>query len=607
MAVTIANQTTHTDFGVTSTSFSHTSSGTNPCLILVVTFSDDAGGVTASGSGATFNGDNLAFIGGTDASVTDAGSGTRLHTEIWGLLNPDEGTFTCQFSFANEVAPLSIAIQAYTLAGVDGTTPIGTGVKATGTDDTPTVDATSQTDGLVIDALIVPSAVTSMSVGAGQTERMNTDAFSVGRHGSSTEAGAASVTMSWTLNTAEDWAIAAVPVNPLSAPPAALSISVFDALLVPDVIVVQSVQKLSTSVFDTVSVAEFTSIGRTIGPSRFDTVTLSEFAFIDLSIKKISVFDSLLVSEAVFLTSIPPVEISVSDAVGVNVGAAKISWNANTEPDLAGYKLYYGTSSGVYTTVIDVGLTSTPSTPNYTVYNLTKGITYYFNVTAYDTSNNESAFGTEVSKLIRGPVGNWYQVSVLLPSISPVDSVTVSESVTVRVLPKPFSFDTISTAEFWQVFIANVGSVGIDTLIVSEFVSLTLATAPTLTPSASDLVTVTESISITFVGQVTASSSVTIAESSTVNIIMGVDIADSVTVAEDVTVTFPTSQVAPFDIVTVQDAVTVQMDKVLLSVFDSIFTGEGHDGRFVVIGTGDGDGTGRVTKVAGISNISVIT
>lgn len=606
MSVTITNQVTHTDFGVFSTSFSHTSSGSNPCLILAISYSDDAGAPAVSVSGATFNGDSLSYLSDTFTEITDAASGIRLHTEFWGLLNPDAGTFTCQVSFAGVATPLSIAVRAYTLAGVDGTTPVGTGVKATGTSSGPSVDAASQTDGLVIDVLTVPSAILSMSVGAGQTQRMNIDPFSVGRHGSSTEAGAASVTMSWTLDASEDWAIAAIPVNPLAAPPAILTINVFDSILVPDVIVVQSVQRLLISSFDAVTVAESIQVGiGVIGVNRFDTVAVSDFGTIDLSKRAINAFDSVLVSEAVFLTSIPPVLVSVFDAVGVNVGAAKISWNANTEPDLAGYKLYYGTSSGVYTTVIDVGLTATPSTPSYTVYNLTKGVTYYFNVTAYDTSNNESAFGTEVSKFIRGPVGNWYQVSVLLPSISPVETVTVTDVGTVSVPPKPKPFDTISTAEFWQVFIQNVGSVGIDTVTISELVSLTLATAPTVTISVFDTVTIAENITLRRAELIVVSDAITVGESHTVFIVTGPNVEDTLTVQEAVTIIFPTSQVAPFDLITIQDAVTVQMDKVLLSVFDSIVTGEGHDGRFVRIGTGDG--TGRVTQVGGISGISVIT
>jgi uncharacterized repeat protein (TIGR02059 family) len=73
-------------------------------------------------------------------------------------------------------------------------------------------------------------------------------------------------------------------------------------------------------------------------------------------------------------------------------GNATVSWNANTEPDLAGYRIYYGTSPGVYGAPIDVG-----NVLSYTISGLTTGITYYFAVAAYDTSNNESAKSTEVS------------------------------------------------------------------------------------------------------------------------------------------------------------------------------------------------------------------
>ena len=35
--------------------------------------------------------------------------------------------------------------------------------------------------------------------------------------------------------------------------------------------------------------------------------------------------------------------------------AATVQWNPNPESDIAGYKLSYGTQSGVYTTSIDTG------------------------------------------------------------------------------------------------------------------------------------------------------------------------------------------------------------------------------------------------------------
>lgn len=74
-------------------------------------------------------------------------------------------------------------------------------------------------------------------------------------------------------------------------------------------------------------------------------------------------------------------------------GRATIGWNANTEPDLAGYRVYHGTSPGVSTEQVTLGLVT-----SYQWNGLTGGQTHYFTVTAFDTSNNESAKSVEVSK-----------------------------------------------------------------------------------------------------------------------------------------------------------------------------------------------------------------
>jgi fibronectin type 3 domain-containing protein len=83
-------------------------------------------------------------------------------------------------------------------------------------------------------------------------------------------------------------------------------------------------------------------------------------------------------------------------------GSAQLTWDApttNTDEtpltDLDGYKVYYGTSSGSYTTSINVGNVTT-----YTVTGLSSGTTYYFAVTAYDLSANESDYSNEVNKTI---------------------------------------------------------------------------------------------------------------------------------------------------------------------------------------------------------------
>ena len=74
-------------------------------------------------------------------------------------------------------------------------------------------------------------------------------------------------------------------------------------------------------------------------------------------------------------------------------GLATLSLNANTESDLAGYRVYHGTVSSVYTENVSLGLVTT-----YQWGGLTGGQTHYFAVTAFDTSNNESALSVQVSK-----------------------------------------------------------------------------------------------------------------------------------------------------------------------------------------------------------------
>ena len=78
-----------------------------------------------------------------------------------------------------------------------------------------------------------------------------------------------------------------------------------------------------------------------------------------------------------------------------------ITWTPNSEADLFGYKLYVApTPRGYVKGSPGVTIGKGATTARCSQLGLTVPQTYYFAVTAYDTSGNESDFSNEVSKLI---------------------------------------------------------------------------------------------------------------------------------------------------------------------------------------------------------------
>ena len=74
-----------------------------------------------------------------------------------------------------------------------------------------------------------------------------------------------------------------------------------------------------------------------------------------------------------------------------------LAWDPNTETDLAGYKIYFGSASGKYGTPTTIGTTNT-----ITLYGFATG-QYFFAVTAYNTAGLESGFSNEVSATVLSP------------------------------------------------------------------------------------------------------------------------------------------------------------------------------------------------------------
>lgn len=76
-------------------------------------------------------------------------------------------------------------------------------------------------------------------------------------------------------------------------------------------------------------------------------------------------------------------------------GAPTTNTNGTSLTDLAGYRLYYGTAPGSYSSSLTVGNVTT-----YTVTGLTSGATYYFATAAYNAAGTESGKSNELSVAI---------------------------------------------------------------------------------------------------------------------------------------------------------------------------------------------------------------
>ncbi len=78
--------------------------------------------------------------------------------------------------------------------------------------------------------------------------------------------------------------------------------------------------------------------------------------------------------------------------------AETLTWNANSEPDLAGYKVYQRALNTAYgAPIATIGKVTTYTTPALPVG------TTAFTVTAFDTAGNESLRSNEVTAIVPPP------------------------------------------------------------------------------------------------------------------------------------------------------------------------------------------------------------
>ena len=194
----------------TATAASIAATGSDRCAIIVAgwfsgTYSTPTVTVGGSGTGVT-------QIGTTIEDNPD----TRLKMAIWRLVAPPTSASNYVATWGGGVDMPVIGVATYT--GVDQTTPInGTLVKASGSSTAPSATISSATGELVIAALHSGYPASSNTEDGGQTERIVLGNWSGSGQSFSLceEAGAASVTESWTISSAI-WNVVAVRLAEVS-------------------------------------------------------------------------------------------------------------------------------------------------------------------------------------------------------------------------------------------------------------------------------------------------------------------------------------------------------------------------------------------------------
>ncbi len=164
----------------------------------------------------TYSGTPLTLI------ATRPGGGNNTRASLFLLVAPPPGTANVVVTL---FGPEDVVGGAVSFTGVDQGTPVGGFASGRGTGTLASVTVASAPDEVVVDTVAARGNAPAITVGAGQAQLWDLGTGTGGSDiigGGSTEPGAASVTMSWTLAISRSWAIIAASLRPARVVPDAL-------------------------------------------------------------------------------------------------------------------------------------------------------------------------------------------------------------------------------------------------------------------------------------------------------------------------------------------------------------------------------------------------
>ncbi len=182
--------------------------GSNRIMVVWVISSSTTGAHTTT---AQYNGLDMQTIGGTGFGGTGANVKRRQGFYLVEPNLPGSGSYAVVITAITNTAYITgAAVQMY---NVNQSTPVSGGNGASGSSGSPSLDISSGTTSIVTDMMGWTQLSSTATVGAGQTQQTNrVDDLPLMSLATSTETGAATTTMSWTLSNSNSWSMGAVSI-----------------------------------------------------------------------------------------------------------------------------------------------------------------------------------------------------------------------------------------------------------------------------------------------------------------------------------------------------------------------------------------------------------